>query len=506
MKQIKLTSCILLTLFLSTTFAQDDGWYSQRNSSWKDVRLGSTAHTVSSCTIGNYGCAMTCGAMLCQIETGGDTSTVTPKNLNTWLISTGGYQYSEGYALLVWSKIAEMDGTGGLIYEGSNSGWNNWSYLDSELAAGRKVIVKVDFNINTAAIEGHWVVVMEKNGESGKPGSYKIYDPWPQDYTNRTLAYYYDPAFDNTFFASRSYSGQFNQQTGTADIRLNSQISVIPNPLIKDQSAEVRIGVINSGDATFSGEIAAAIHNNNGNFLADIERKYNFSLMANQTRTLSFQTDSMNVAAGNYQVQIKFKSDNGNWDLVQGYTNPVSIQIKEQITDDQYEENDSYETAYNLTSYKNSWIQGIQSDEDWYKIFVDEGAEHIQIDLSFTHDAGDIDLKLFDANNSNLQSSTSSDNNELIEYTVPNGNAWYYIKVYYDNAGNDYRLMWKSMALPTGALQVSIQPVDAVNDGAKWRVDSGLWHESRFIENGLSTGQHTIEFKSISGWQKPNNR
>jgi hypothetical protein len=506
MKHIKFTIYIFLTIFLSTTFAQDEGWYSQRNSSWKDVRLGSTAHTVSSCTIGNYGCAMTCGAMLNQMETGGDASTVTPKDLNTWLINNGGYQYSDSYALLVWSKVAEMDGAGGLIFEGSNSVWNNWSYLDSELAAGRKVIVKVDFNINTAAIEGHWVLVMEKNGESGKPESYKIYDPWPQTYTNRTLSYYYDAAYNNTFFASRSYSGSWNQQSGNAELQLNSQISAIPNPLKHDQSAEVRVGIINSGDAAFSGEIAAAIHDNNGNFLADIERKSNFSLASNQTQTLSFYADSITLAPGTYQLQIKYKPDSGNWDIVPGYTNPVSIQIEQDITDDQYEENDSYETAYNLTSFKNSWLQGIQSDADWYKIFVDQGNECIQIELRFTHDAGDIDLKLFDENNTNLQSSTSSDDNELIECTVPAGNKWYFIKVYYDNAGNTYNLKWESMALPTGALKVTIQPFNANNAGAKWRVDSGLWRDSGFIENGLSTGQHTIEFKSISGWQKPDNR
>jgi hypothetical protein len=506
MKHIKFTIYIFLTIFLSTTFAQDEGWYSQRNSSWKDVRLGSTAHTVSSCTIGNYGCAMTCGAMLSQMETGGDASTITPKDLNSWLINHGGYQYSDSYALLVWSKVAEMDGAGGLIYEGSNSVWNNWSYLDSELAAGRKVIVKVDFNINTAAIEGHWVLVMEKNGESGKPESYKIYDPWPQTYTNRTLGYYYDAVYNNTFFASRSYNGSWNQQSGNAELRLNSQISAIPNPLKHDQSAEVRVGIINSGDAAFSGEIAAAIHDNNGNFLADIERKYSFSLVSNQTQILSFYADSITLAPGTYQLQIKYKSVNGNWDIVPGYTNPVSIQIEQDITDDQYEENDSYETAYNLTSFKNSWLQGIQSDADWYKIFVDQGNERIQIELRFTHDAGDIDLKLFDENNTNLQSSTSSDDNELIECTVPAGNQWYFIKVYYDNAGNTYTLKWESMALPTGALKVTIQPFNANNAGAKWRVDSGLWRDSGFIENGLSTGQHTIEFISISGWQKPDNR
>ena len=140
------------------------GWYSQRDNSWKDIRLGSESQTATDCTIGNYGCAMTCGAMLNHIEIGGDSSEVTPNDLNTWLINNNGYQYQNGYALIVWSKIADMDGQGGLIYNGFDDVEDNWAYLDTQLDSGKKVIVKV------TAIEGgqsfeHWVLVVDRDGD-----------------------------------------------------------------------------------------------------------------------------------------------------------------------------------------------------------------------------------------------------------------------------------------------------------------------------------------------------
>ncbi|MEA3366177.1 MAG: hypothetical protein U9Q79_11115, partial [Candidatus Hydrogenedentes bacterium] len=55
----------------------------------------------------------------------------------------------------------------------------------------------------------------------------------------------------------------------------------------------------------------------------------------------------------------------------------------------------------------------------------------------------------------------------------------------------------------TGSLQVSIEPEEAIDAGAKWRVDGGPWQSSDATETGLSVGAHTVSFKPISGWDEP---
>ncbi|MCD6392036.1 MAG: lamin tail domain-containing protein, partial [Planctomycetes bacterium] len=65
----------------------------------------------------------------------------------------------------------------------------------------------------------------------------------------------------------------------------------------------------------------------------------------------------------------------------------------------------------------------------------------------------------------------------------------------------DWQKNWQ-----TGAVQVSIYPVKARGDGAQWRVDSGSWRNHDYIESGIPTGTHTVEFASIADWDKPNDQ
>lgn len=57
----------------------------------------------------------------------------------------------------------------------------------------------------------------------------------------------------------------------------------------------------------------------------------------------------------------------------------------------------------------------------------------------------------------------------------------------------------------TGSLQVNIAPAGAVNAGAQWQVDGGALQSSGATVNNLSVGNHTVTFKTISGWTTPNN-
>ena len=59
---------------------------------------------------------------------------------------------------------------------------------------------------------------------------------------------------------------------------------------------------------------------------------------------------------------------------------------------------------------------------------------------------------------------------------------------------------------PSGSLQVTITPQGAIDAGAQWRVDGGVWHGSGETQTELLVGQHTVEFSDVAGWTKPGNQ
>jgi len=56
---------------------------------------------------------------------------------------------------------------------------------------------------------------------------------------------------------------------------------------------------------------------------------------------------------------------------------------------------------------------------------------------------------------------------------------------------------------PAGQLQVTITPAGAITAGAFWQVDDGIAQPSGAIVLGLSVGNHTVSFTSVSGWMTP---
>ena len=55
----------------------------------------------------------------------------------------------------------------------------------------------------------------------------------------------------------------------------------------------------------------------------------------------------------------------------------------------------------------------------------------------------------------------------------------------------------------TGSLRVTIEPQEAINAGAKWRVDGGTWKNSGETVSGLYVGTHTVSYNSVSIWDPP---
>lgn len=118
--------------------------------------------------------------------------------------------------------------------------------------------------------------------------------------------------------------------------------------------------------------------------------------------------------------------------------------------EDQYEPNDSISeantsaipwagadrTLYNLTQW----------DEDWFRIPVDSTSRNLRIEADFWDYQGDIDIQLRSPGGTELISSMSTDDDELIQYIVPTQYSYVLLRVFGDNAGNRYSLTVSSEA------------------------------------------------------------
>jgi hypothetical protein len=57
----------------------------------------------------------------------------------------------------------------------------------------------------------------------------------------------------------------------------------------------------------------------------------------------------------------------------------------------------------------------------------------------------------------------------------------------------------------SGSLTVTVTPQQAVDAGARWRVERGLWQTSGHTQEDLPVGQYMVEFSDVAGWTKPSN-
>lgn len=195
------------------TASGENYFFSQRDPQWRNDPI-IDEYGVTQGTIESIGCAMTSSAMLLKYY-GINTD---PKMLNNWLNQNDGYASG---GLLYWSKPAQYStGVVTWIDNSMEDTWffwdddyQDWLKLKSELDNGYPVIVEVDSNLNTATLEGHWIVITQfLGGDITNPSNYKINDPWdyPQN-PNKLLSHYYDAVYDNTIFALRFYHGQVSQ-------------------------------------------------------------------------------------------------------------------------------------------------------------------------------------------------------------------------------------------------------------------------------------------------------
>lgn len=150
---------LLLTLFYNAIDGANlygQVYYSQLDPSWSSIRMGT--YNVHDCSIGGCGCLISSISMHYN-------GTLNPANFNYSLNLEHGYNDGASY---IWNKIIPYP----LQYDGLDPYQNNYSYLDSKLSSGKKVIVQVLRNGHE-----HWVLIRYRSGNSGNPSSYFIYDP-----------------------------------------------------------------------------------------------------------------------------------------------------------------------------------------------------------------------------------------------------------------------------------------------------------------------------------------
>ncbi|GAF74521.1 unnamed protein product, partial [marine sediment metagenome] len=148
--------------------------------------------------------------------------------------------------------------------------------------------------------------------------------------------------------------------------------------------------------------------------------------------------------------------------------------------EDVYEENDIRTSAYDLSGDELTWLSniggfGVQRDEDWYQIYIDSGLLRLVVHLIFSDAAGDIDISVYNSIGTYVTGSASTTDNEFIDYIVPSS-GWYYLKIYYDNAGNTYDLLWDDIV--TAATDDSYEPNDLRTSAYDFSSNERVWLSS----------------------------
>jgi hypothetical protein len=138
--------------------------------------------------------------------------------------------------------------------------------------------------------------------------------------------------------------------------------------------------------------------------------------------------------------------------------------------------------AYDLTQAENRWLslvgpkelhtEGVQWDEDWYKISVSPHYRRLTVDLRFQHYLGDIDLKLYDSKGKLIAVSQRTGDDEFLYLDVNQGGI-YYIQIYGSNRGNHYDL--KYMTEFTGGGDDAYEENDSLHTATDLTREENRW-------------------------------
>lgn len=137
--------------------------FSQRDTRWGSVHLGTSAYTMSSA-----GCAVTACAMVASTV----KPDITPLDLVNWLNANNGFTSG---GLLYWSKVADC--VSGLSFVD----YHLWRDVAADLDKLKRAllvrpqVIQVDFHPATAALDSHFVTAVSFTADGA---DLNIIDPW----------------------------------------------------------------------------------------------------------------------------------------------------------------------------------------------------------------------------------------------------------------------------------------------------------------------------------------
>jgi len=74
----------------------------------------------------------------------------------------------------------------------------------------------------------------------------------------------------------------------------------------------------------------------------------------------------------------------------------------------------------------------------------------------------------------------------------------------YDTLTTTESATYSIIYVPVGSLNITILPAEAAAAGAQWRrVGTTTWYDSGSTEGNIDTGEYSIEFNTLDGWESP---
>src|SRR5512139_309754 len=132
----------------------------QNDEKWKNTKLGNSNET-----IGGWGCLLTSATMMLN----GIGYNETPESVNDKMKKAGGFQgalFIPSVMPMIWPNVVYRD------MQPCESSPAPIAQIDAAVAAGRPVILQVDWN-KQVGIQTHFVLVKDKKGND-----YVLYDPY----------------------------------------------------------------------------------------------------------------------------------------------------------------------------------------------------------------------------------------------------------------------------------------------------------------------------------------
>ena len=133
------------------------------------------------------------------------------------------------------------------------------------------------------------------------------------------------------------------------------------------------------------------------------------------------------TSSGRYTIRVSLFADRGS---TPGNTYSLNVDIEGGATDceeDRLENSDTLETAEVLLPELYTRLNVCPGDDDYYAFLLDAG-DTIRIEVTFSDAEGDIDLRLLDEDGTQVAGSSSTNDNEEIEYTAT-ADAFYTLRI-----------------------------------------------------------------------------